>query len=93
MARSSSPRERLETRIRADQKALLQRAADLTGRTLTDFVVASAVAAAEEAIRDHQVITLTLEDSIAFAEAVLNPPEPNADLRALVQRYREFVGE
>ena len=34
--------ERLEARISAEQKGLLQRAADLQGRTLTDFVVQSA---------------------------------------------------
>lgn len=46
-------RERLEARISPEQKALLERAAALEGRSLTDFVVASAQAAAHETIRRY----------------------------------------
>jgi uncharacterized protein (DUF1778 family) len=86
-------RERLEARITPEQKELFQRAAALSGRTISDFVVSSAEAAAEETIRNHQVVMLTAQDSIAFARTILNPPEPNKNLRSLAQRYHEFVGE
>ncbi|MDQ2741172.1 MAG: DUF1778 domain-containing protein [Chloroflexota bacterium] len=86
-------RERLEARITPEQKALFQRAAALAGRSLSDFVVGSALAAAEETIRNRQVITLTARDSLTFAEAIVNPPAPNENLRALAERYREFTGE
>lgn len=85
-------RERLEARISPEQKALFQRAAELTGRSLTDFVVSSAQAAAEETIRSHEVITLSVRDSVAFVEALLSPPEPNEHLRAAARRYRAFIG-
>jgi uncharacterized protein (DUF1778 family) len=81
--------ERLEARISREQKELLQRAADLQGRTLTDFVVASAHAAAVRAIEDVQAIRLTAEESRAFAEALLNPRESDAGLRAAARRYIE----
>jgi uncharacterized protein (DUF1778 family) len=86
-------RERIEARVTAEEKALVQRAAALTGSSLTEFIMRSAIDAAAETIRSHQVIRLTVEDSAAFAEALLTPPEPNEDLRALARRYREFVGE
>lgn len=85
--------ERLEARISAEQKGLLQRAADLQGRTLTDFVVQSAHEAAVRTIEGLQVIRLAEAESRAFAEALLAPPrEPNARLRAAAKRYIEATG-
>lgn len=84
---------RLEARITSEQKALFQRAADLSGRSLTDFIVGTLQEAAEATIREHQVITLSARDSAAFAEAVLHPPAPGETLRAAVERYRRFMGE
>lgn len=86
-------RERLEARISPEQKALIQRAADLEGRSLTDFVVSSVQAAAEETIERHQVIRLSARDSLIFAEAILNPAEPNEHLRAAAKRYRQLFGD
>jgi uncharacterized protein (DUF1778 family) len=90
---TTAKRERLEARISPEQKALFQRAADLTGRSLTDFVVSSVQAAAEEAIERHQVIRLSARDSLIFAEAILNPAEPNEHLRAAAERYRKLFGD
>jgi len=53
---------------------LLQRAAALQGRTLSDFVVSSAREAAEEAIARHEIIQLSSLDQQRFADALLNPP-------------------
>jgi uncharacterized protein (DUF1778 family) len=92
-ATAKAKRERLEARITPEQKALFQRAADLTGRSLTDFVVSSVQAAAEEAIEQHHVIHLSARDSLIFAEAILNPAEPNEHLRAAARRYRELFGD
>lgn len=85
--------ERLEARISAEQKALFQRAAELQGRTLTDFIVASVQDAAVRTINEMQVIRLSVEDSKAFAEALLNPPEPNERLRAAARRYMDVMGK
>lgn len=80
---------RLEARINPETKALMQKAADLEGRTLTDFVVSSAKAEACKVIERHQILNLTLEDSAVFVEALLNPPEPNDALRLAASRYTE----
>ena len=86
-------RERLEARITSDVKALLQHAADLEGRSLSDFVVDSARQHAEDVIRRHEVMRLSARDSLIFAEAILNPQPPTASLRAAFTRYREEVVE
>ena len=99
MAKSAiqSPRgrvrgERLETRVTADQKALIERAAALQGRTVTDFVLTSVQEAARRAIEEHQRLDLSVRDSEAFIEALLNPQPVNDRLRDTVRRYRRVTG-
>jgi len=84
--------ERLETRLTADQKSLIERAAALQGRTVTDFVLASVQEAARRAIDEHQRIDLSVRDSEAFVEAFLNPQPVNERLRDTVRRYRQMTG-
>jgi uncharacterized protein (DUF1778 family) len=88
---SPQKQERLEARVTPEQKELLQQAAALEGITLTDFVVRSARRAAEQSIRDHTRLVLTAQESRAFVEALLNPPAPNAALRAAAEHYRKMV--
>ncbi len=84
-------RARLEARVSLEQKALFERAAALQGQSLTDFVVQSAQAAAEEVIRNREVITLSARDTAVLVEALLNPPPPNEALRAALQRHSDLV--
>jgi len=82
---------RLEARITPDLQALLKRAAELDGRSVSDFVVSAAQEAAERRVEQAQVIRLSLEDQRAFVEAILNPPEPTPSLRRAFARHREVV--
>ena len=85
------PIARLEARVSPETKALLQKAADLEGRTLTDFVVASVQAEAYRVIEQHQTLKLSIEDSEAFVNALLNPPKPNNALKAAALRYKQVI--
>ena len=82
---------RLEARISPETKLLLQKAADLEGRTLTDFVVASVQAEAYRVIEKHQKLKLNLEDSQAFVDALLNPPLPNEALKKAALRHKQLI--
>ena len=84
--------ERLEARVTAEQKSLIERAAALQGRTLTDFVLTSVQDAARRAIEEHQQLELSVRDSEAFVDALLNPKPVNDRLRDTVRRYREATG-
>jgi uncharacterized protein (DUF1778 family) len=84
--------ERLEARVTAEQKRLIERAAALQGRTLTDFVLTSVQDAARRAIEEHQRLELSVRDSEAFVDALLNPKPVNDRLRDTVRRYREATG-
>jgi len=96
MLETSPPRriraERLEARLTRDQKALIEHAAALQGRTVTDFVLASVQEAARRAIQEHRQVDLSLRDSQSFVEALLNPRPVNDRLRETVRRYRETTG-
>lgn len=84
--------ERLETRVTADQKNLIERAAALQGRTVTDFVLTSVQDAARRAIEEHQRLDLSVRDSEAFVDALLKPQPANDRLRETVRRYRQATG-
>ena len=81
--------ERLEARITAEQKELFLKAAALNGRTLSDFVIASAYETAAKTIREHEVLTLSVRDRHVFVDALLNPKEPGARLKKAARRFRE----
>lgn len=83
-ARSS----RLELRVAQDEKALVDRAAALSGSNTTDFIRSTMLIAARETIRQQEVIELTMEGSRIFVEALIDPPEPNEHLRALAKESR-----
>jgi uncharacterized protein (DUF1778 family) len=84
--------ERLEARVSREQKTLFQRAADLQGRSLTDFVLHSAQEAAARTIEETQLIRLNAQESKAFANALLNPRKPSEEMRAAARRYLERFG-
>lgn len=83
---------RLEARLTDEQKALLQHAADLTGRSLTDFVVSSAQEVAARTVREHEVLTLSGSDRLVFVKSLLRPNSSNKRLRQAVRRYKRITG-
>lgn len=88
---SPSSTARLEARISADLHALLKRAAELKGRTMTDFVVAAVQDAAQRTIEQAEVVRLTLTDQQCFAQALLSPPPPAAALKRAFSRRRKLL--
>ena len=82
---------RLEARLPANVYATLKRAAELKGRSITDFVVSAAHEAARLAIEEEGIIRLSAEDQLRFAQALLNPPDPNEALRRAMQLHAQDV--
>ncbi len=91
MPRSSTRTTRLEARISPEALAIVRRAAEIQGRSLSDFVVSAAQHAAERTIEEMQVLRLAVEDQRALAAASLNPPEPNDALRRAAAAHRRLV--
>ena len=83
---------RLEARISTDLHTMLKRAAELQGRTMTDFVVAAVQEAAQRAIEQADVMRLSLADQECFAQALISPPKPSAALERAFSRRRKLLG-
>src|SRR4030067_2953307 len=84
--------ERVEARVSKTQKKLFLQAAELQGRSLTDFLIASAQEAAERIVRAQDVLMLSERDRKSFVEALLEPATPGKALRQAAKRYRERAG-
>ncbi|MBL7042675.1 MAG: DUF1778 domain-containing protein [Pirellulaceae bacterium] len=89
--RSRTKTARLEARITAEQKELIERAAAYEGRSVSDFVVGTVQRAAKAIIQEHEVLRLSESQSRAFVETLLDPPEPNEALERAAEQYREDV--
>ena len=80
---------RVEARIAPEPLAVIRRAAELQGRSISDFLVAAALKDAHQTIEDAQIIRLSVNDQQRFAELLLNPPPlAPAMQRALKARKR-----
>lgn len=91
MARNQTRSTRLEARISPDGLAVVKRAAEMQGRSVSDFVVAAAQNAAQKAISDVQVLRLSLADQRAFAAALIQPAEPPPALRRAKATLRRLI--
>jgi uncharacterized protein (DUF1778 family) len=91
--RSQEPNRtaRLEARISPDVLAIVKRAAEIQGRSVSDFVVAAAQEAAHKAIEEIGIIRLSVEDQRAITEAILNPPPLSPALEQAIAQHRSIV--
>ncbi|HVH41954.1 MAG TPA: DUF1778 domain-containing protein [Labilithrix sp.] len=72
----------LSLRLADTDLALIDRAAELRGRSRTDFMREAALRAAEEVIMDRALIRMSGSGFAAFAAALAGPP---ASIPALVE--------
>jgi uncharacterized protein (DUF1778 family) len=82
---------RIEARIAPEALDVVKRAAELQGRSVSDFVVSAAQEAAARTIEQAQIIRLSVEDQRAIAAAVLNPPPLTPAMERAVARHRELI--
>ncbi len=69
----------------------MKRAAELQGRSVSDFVAAAAEEAAVRTIEEVQIIRLSVEDQRAIAAAILNPPPPMPAMERAVARNHKVI--
>jgi uncharacterized protein (DUF1778 family) len=93
MATSSIAVSRLEARLPSDIHAMLKRAAEIEGRTLTDFVVSAAREAASRTIEQTEILRVSAEDQQRIADALLNPPAPSPAMQRAFRRHLELFGQ
>ena len=84
--------ERLGFRLDEETKDLIERAAHLERRKVTDFCVTALADAARRTIAEHEALVLSAQDRRAFFAALIDPPEPSERLgRALAEHRRRIA--
>jgi uncharacterized protein (DUF1778 family) len=73
--------ERLGFRVDGETKALVERAARLERRKLTEFCLAALTEAAERTIARHEAFVLSERDRATFFDALVRPPRPHPRLK------------
>ncbi len=79
--------DRIECRVNSDVKQLFIRAANLSGTTITSFVIEAVREKAHRIIEEHERLILNNEARDVFMNALTNPPAPNAALRVAADKY------
>lgn len=82
---------RIEARIAPEALAVVKRAAEIQGRSLSDFVVAAAQEAAHRTIEETSLIRLSAEDQRRFVELLLNPPQLTPAMNRAMQAHAELI--
>lgn len=83
---------RLEARIAPEALAIVRRAAEIQGRSISDFVVAAAQEAATRTITETEIVRLSVEGQRELAALLLHPPAPGKALKKAFRRRRELLG-
>ena len=73
-------------RVRKEDRDLIDRAADLLGKSRSEFVLETARREAQTVLAEQTVFKLDAKQWNAFIEALDAPPKDNAGLRDLFRR-------
>ena len=84
---------RIEARIAPDALAMVRRAAEIQGRSVSDFVVSAAREAAQRTVAETEIIRLSRQAQKQFAELLLHPPKPKPALARAFKRRHSLLGE
>lgn len=93
MAPDAQRTARVEARISPESLDIIRRAAEIQGRSISDFVVAAAQEAAQRALVEVEIVRLSRAAQEQFASVVIEPPEPTDALVRAFQRRRALLGE
>lgn len=91
MSASSRRTSRIEARISREALRMVRRAAEIQGRSISDFVVAAAQEAAQRAISEVELLKLSSSAQEQFISLLLNPPRPAPALARAFKRHRSLI--
>ncbi|MBB6480881.1 DUF1778 domain-containing protein [Spirochaeta isovalerica] len=74
---------RIEIRANEEAKNLIEKAASITGKTISAYMLNNALASAKKDIEQMESISLGNKDRDMFYSLISNPPAPNEALKKL----------
>jgi len=84
-----SKSERVSARVTPQVYNVLTQAAELSGATMNQFLVQSALEKAQSVIEQERVINMNIKSASAFFKAIDKPPEPSRKLKNAVKSYKK----
>lgn len=83
--------ERINLRLKSSAKSLIERAAGFEGKTVSHFIVTSALERAEKTVQEYEMMTLNVKNSRAFFDALIAPVRFNRRLTAALEEHDKRV--
>ncbi|WP_148214616.1 type II toxin-antitoxin system TacA family antitoxin [Desulforapulum autotrophicum] len=90
-AETQNKNERINLRVKSSAKRLIDLAAGFEGKTVSNFILTSALKHAEKTVQEHQTMTLNAENSRIFFDALDDPVCFNQKLTAAFEEYDKRV--
>ncbi|OFX09059.1 MAG: hypothetical protein A2516_11765 [Alphaproteobacteria bacterium RIFOXYD12_FULL_60_8] len=90
-AATISKKQRVSLRLYDDAKRTIERAASFDGKTVSKFILASALASAERTIHEHEAMMLDRQNAEAFINALSKPVEFNSKLLSALEEHGRRV--
>ncbi|EEC1675575.1 DUF1778 domain-containing protein [Salmonella enterica] len=87
---SALKKQRIDLRLNEDDKHMIEEAAAMTNRSISQFMVSTASERAAEVIDQHRRLLLNEESWNLVMDAITNPPAPNDRLKRAANRLREL---
>ena len=91
MSTNTTRTERVEARIAPDVLEVVRRAAEIEGRSVSDFVVGAAQEAARRTIEQTQIIRLSMQEQQRFADLMLNPPDLSPAMARAAKAHKKLI--
>lgn len=88
---TNTKQERVNLRMQQGTKRVLERAAGFEGKTVSNFILTSALAYAKKTIHEHEIMRLNQQDSEAFFNALIKPMCYNKKLATAFEEYDQRV--
>ena len=92
LASSSGKDARLVARVSQDVQEFVKNAADLSGVSLSQFMIEAVTAKARAVVNEERLIKLTLDEAQIVFNALENPPPTNRKLLEAARRMKERGG-
>jgi uncharacterized protein (DUF1778 family) len=83
--------ERINLRLKASAKSLIERAASFEGKTISHFILTCALEQAEKTVQKHEIMALNAKDSRIFFDALAVPVSYNRKLAAALEEHDQRV--
>jgi uncharacterized protein (DUF1778 family) len=83
--------ERINLRLKHEAKTLLERAASFEGKTVSHFILTTALAQAEKTVHAHEQMRLNARDAETFFISLAAPVRFNDKLSAALAEHDERV--